>query len=577
MERIGRTLLLLSIAAVGLVAFASPAQAAFGLSGLVAAPAQTDAGSHSDFHTHLDITTPGDQLRDLTVNLPPGLSGNPQSVPKCPVEALNGDDCPAASQIGTTTVNITAMSLVPLTVNGSVYNVVPGPGEPARLGIVLRPPDPTTLLLPPIIMQAEVKLRPDYGLDTVLTNLPQNAAVLSLLPVPIAINSIDLDLDGAFMRNPTSCGTKTTGFSARSWAMAEGDPPATGSATFDSTNCQAQPYDPKASVEIDGNGKPLADESRPTVTSVITQTATEANNERVELLLPKTIGVDGERLSAACPRTDFEAGSCPESSRVGTATVVSPLLDSELSGAVYVVSDDGLPMVGVDLKGTLPLKILGTSGFKDGGVLTVFEGLPDLPLSRFELVFPGSSTGLLRVTGNVCKDSSFSVDFTSHAGQKVTRNPSATVKGSCPGGGGNGGGNGNGSKVKKPKARVVVKGAKRHHPRVAIQVKSGGAALRTVQIRLPRVLKLRRGAARQIVVKADGRRIRGKKLVAKGRLLKVRALPGKGARAVRVNIRPKAIARPSSARKGRKLVFSLKVLRSGQKPVSMKVRTRARK
>ena len=579
----GRFLLVLMFGLAGSFALASTAQAAFGLSGLVAAPANTDAGAHADFHTHLEITSPEDQLRDLTVSLPPGLSGNPQSVAKCTADQLNADSCPAGSQIGTTTVNLTAMSLVPLTVNGSVYNVAPEVGEPARLGIVLRPPDPTHLLLPPIVMQVQVKLRSDFGLDTILTDLPQNAAVLNLLPVGIAINSVDLDLDGAFMRNPTSCGTKTAGFSARSWAMADGDPAVTGSTTFESTNCAAQSYDPQASLHIDGNGKPLAQGSRPTVTSVITQTESEANNQRADVVLPAGLGVDGGRFDQTCPLADFQAGNCPESTKVGEATAVSPLLDSDLSGPVYAVGADGLPQLGVDLKGTLPLKILGSSGFRNGRVETIFEGLPDLPLSRFELVFPGGPTGLIRVIGDVCAESStFNADFTSQAGQTVSRTLPTTETGTCPSGngGGNGNGNGNGNggnQVKKPKAKVKVSGAKNHRPRASIRVRSGGARMRVVQVKLPAALKLNKAAAKHLVAKADGKRVRGGKLVAKGRTLKLRGLPGKGAGVVTVNIPPAAIAAPGRARKGSKLTFRLKVKRTGQKPVSIKASARVTK
>ena len=93
-----------------------------------AAPPTPDAGAHADSHTHLEIiTSPEDQLRDLTVSLPPGLPENPQSKANCTADQLNADSRPAGSQIGTTTVNLTVTSmLVPLTVNGSVYNVARG-------------------------------------------------------------------------------------------------------------------------------------------------------------------------------------------------------------------------------------------------------------------------------------------------------------------------------------------------------------------------------------------------------------------------------------------------------------------
>jgi len=102
--------------------------------------------------------------------------------------------------------------------------------------------------------------------------------------------------------------------------------------------------------------------------------------------------------------------------------------------------------------------------------------------------------------------------------------------------------------------------------------------MKTVRVKLPKPLKLNGKARRRVVVKADGKRVRGKKyLVAKGRTLKVKGLPGEGADVLTVGIRRNAVKRPKRLRKGKKLVFGVKVLRSGQKPVNLKVRTRARK
>ena len=44
------------------------------LPGLSAAPANTNAGANSDFNVHIGFTTPADDVKDLTIDLPPGWS-----------------------------------------------------------------------------------------------------------------------------------------------------------------------------------------------------------------------------------------------------------------------------------------------------------------------------------------------------------------------------------------------------------------------------------------------------------------------------------------------------------------------
>ena len=88
---------------------------------------------------------------------------------------------------------------LPLTVDGSLYNVEPAAGQPARFGIVLRPIGSEPLpLLQKIIQVSDVQLRKsDFGLNTVLTDIPNVAhAVGEALTVPIDITAIDIHLNG---------------------------------------------------------------------------------------------------------------------------------------------------------------------------------------------------------------------------------------------------------------------------------------------------------------------------------------------------------------------------------------------
>src|SRR4051812_38170281 len=64
----------------------------------------------------------------VSLHLPPGLVGNPHAADKCPVATFESGTCPAASRVGSATAHSGILSL-----GGSVYNLEPQPGEPARL------------------------------------------------------------------------------------------------------------------------------------------------------------------------------------------------------------------------------------------------------------------------------------------------------------------------------------------------------------------------------------------------------------------------------------------------------------
>ncbi len=256
MNLLRRAWMSFGVTAVACLALAPAANAAFGLQGLSAAPTNTNAGANSNFNIHIGFTSPAADVKDLTVGLPPGMVGDPTVTPLCTLAQLQADGCPAGSQVGTVTTSATAHLLdplplnLPLTVDGSLYNVVPAAGQPARFGIVLRPIGSQPLpLLEKIVQVSDVQLRKsDLGLNTVLTNVPNMAHALGqALSVPIDITAIDISLNGTvggqgFMRNPTSCGTKTTKFTADSYANPTQK--VTGQATFNSVNCAALPFSP---------------------------------------------------------------------------------------------------------------------------------------------------------------------------------------------------------------------------------------------------------------------------------------------------------------------------------------------
>src|ERR1700729_2482510 len=116
MRRTGRCLSAVGVLVVtlGLLFAAAPAQAAFGIKTLTVESIEQGggvdlrAGSHPfGFKVHIEMNKssegrPEGTLRQLVVDLPPGMIGNPQAVPRCPMVKFAGEaaHCPGPTQVG---------------------------------------------------------------------------------------------------------------------------------------------------------------------------------------------------------------------------------------------------------------------------------------------------------------------------------------------------------------------------------------------------------------------------------------------------------------------------------------------
>jgi hypothetical protein len=464
-------------AAVALLIVVPASAQALTLSGLTAAPASNQAGAHSNFHLHMGFG--GGQVKDLTVGLPPGMIGDPNAAPMCTVAQLNADACPANTKVGSVTANATVtVVLVPVTLNvdGDLYNITPQPGEPARFGIVLRPlrselcgllgPLCTSLpaILPPVILQSGVQLRSDFGLNTVINNIPNSTSGL-----PTTINSQDITLFGTapgtgkpFMRNPTSCKLQTTKFTAVPYSGST----ATGQASFTTTNCGAEDFSPAFTAEVGGAGQTTNGVPTTASTSIL-QDADEAGLLNAVVKVPGDLNPNATIFFGThCDQASFQAGTCPASTVVGLATAASPLLSQPLIGNVELVTGSGaLPNLGLDLKGQLHLLLQGTVDISSGNTVA-FNGLPDIPISRFQLTFT-NPPGLLGTARDLCVPPAplFHADFTGYNGATSSVDSAATVDG-CGAGGGNGkagaGGKCTKKKAKKHRKHRAAESKKKH-------------------------------------------------------------------------------------------------------------------
>jgi hypothetical protein len=481
----------------------------FGVAGLLVLPASASATvTMTDFkvepsskqgggHPSVTITqsfsysNTTDSVKDAFVRLQPGLLGNPQSAAMCTQAQFQADNCPADSTVGSVQVSARAyiLPLVPvdLTNNGMVYNMRPTGDEPARVGIVVEAAGG----LSKIFLQAPVYIRPGgdgYGLESTFADQPRDADGIPIQITKIALTFNARGSKGTFMRMPTSCAEGTSLSRANSWEA----PNAASQKEFKMTptGCNSLGFSPKAEGSMGAPGT-TGPQEFPPVTTTLKFDPEEAALQRAEVILPTSLGPNLAVTQRACPRAQADASSCPESSRVGTAIIDSPLQAVPVRGPVYIAYNTsgalpGLivmlpPPVGVRLDGVVDLMVNKTKN--------TFASNPDLPVRSFTLSFEGGRPdSALVLTQDLCAegtDFAMNVKLVAHNGKESTFQQQLATPG-CD-----------------PRAAVSVRRRGKLATLVArVSAARGGPSVTGITVRLPKTL--RRGKPGAVVV--TGRR-----------------------------------------------------------------------
>ena len=434
-----------------------------------------------------------DSVKDAFVRLQPGMLGNPQSAAFCSQAQFQADNCPADSTVGSVQVSAKAYILpllpVDLTNNGVVYNLRPTGNEPARVGIVVEAAGG----LSKIFLQAPVFVRagPDgYGLESTFADQPRDAGGIPIQITKIALTFNARGSKGAFMRMPTSCAEGTSLSRANSW-----EAPNTASQKefkMTPTGCSSLPFSATAEGSMGAPGITRARQFPP-VTTTLKFDPEEAALKRAEVILPISLGPNLAVTQRACPRPQADASTCPESSRVGTAIIDSPLQATPVRGPVYIAYNTsgalpGLivmlpPPVGVRLDGAVDLLVNKTQN--------TFASNPDLPVRSFTLSFDGGpADSALVLTQDLCAagtDFTMRVKLVAHNGKETTFAQELATPG-CD-----------------PRAKISVKRRGKLATLVAkVTAARGGPGVTGVTLRLPKTL--RRGKPGAVIL-AGGRRL----------------------------------------------------------------------
>ena len=449
---------LLLLAAIGLACILiSPAaaQASFGIAEFHAGALgqggaiATEAGSHPvslDLDVELKHTgafAEGD-LRDLSLELPPGLLENPNAVPTCgqadfltprespwEEDSFSGESCPDNTQVGT--IGITSSYGGGETRTFGLFNLTPPPGAPSELAANAYG---VPLIFVPQVRQADG----DYGFTLRTQNVSQLLSITaldlsvwgtpwSLLHDPQRGNCLNevepsfgwakcsvgrpADPDSsprAYLTLPTSCeGPLEFVAHATSWQGGESErvaqmPALAGCETLDfEPQAQAALIDPRASspsgyqftIDVDTSG----------VTAPARLAPAPVRKAVVELPEGVTInpavgaglGVCTPAQYAAETPTSAPGAGCPDQSKIGDFTVKSPLVAGGFEGSIFLASPFQNPSGGLlavylvarNAERGFVVKVAGglSADPTTGRLTATFDRLPQLPYSQLVISF----------------------------------------------------------------------------------------------------------------------------------------------------------------------------------------------
>jgi len=374
--------------------------------------------------------------RNLSFPLPAGLVGNARAVPQCEmktflrmVQSIN--ECPAATALGVSSVTIVeSQTLGLLRLAVPVFNLPPGSGEPARFGFMAGGV--------PVVIGTAVDPEDDYQITATVRNASQVVQFLSATttlwgtpgdprhdnargwncvyrePLPGPCQRPESLSETAFLRMPVQCSSPLDfRMELEPWNVSLGTEIARASFTVPPLGgCNQVPFNP--TVQAAPTSK-LAESSSglnfqldmPNANLSNKDGIAEGQAKKVEVTLPDGMTINpsqAEGLGACGPaqyaqeRSDSAPGAgCPESSKIGSVDITTPLLDEEAHGSVYVAAPYDNPfdsLLALYMVAKIPergilVKQAGEVRLdpNTGQITTTFDDLPQIPFETFKLSF----------------------------------------------------------------------------------------------------------------------------------------------------------------------------------------------
>lgn len=402
------------------------------------------AGGHPDFTTSFELKTEKEEGKVLpattattTFELPAGLLGNPNAIAKCTAAQLVETDpevkssesgCPQASQVGIAEVRLFKNNNI-AGFTEPIFSMQAGAGEPARFGLYAE--------VYPVFIRTEVDPGRSYAVTAKSEGVGSLIPLLSVDATFWGVPALEAH-DGQritayeavhggqpetptgerssglvpvpFMRNPTRCdGGDAVRVTAIPYALPDLRSEASAPLPAN-TGCGLVGFKPTASLAATSSLAQAAtgldtDISFPQGGLEHPNLRGDSDLRRVEVTLPEGFTVNPSSAAglSACSEAEFASATaaplpgqgCPGSSKVGTISARTPLLDEVAEGSLYVATPYENPfgsLVALYMVVRIPERgvVVRLSGEvsldPDSGRLTVtFDDIPQLPVSSFHL------------------------------------------------------------------------------------------------------------------------------------------------------------------------------------------------
>lgn len=456
MIRIGAVLYL--VALVAAVAQPAIARAEFGITpgteqlSVLDAEGQPDTrvGAHPDrllikFGLNTVAGQADGNLKDIAVDLPPGLIGDPSGAPTCPLEVFDGsmagERCSPKSQVG-----VIRMALPESQVSMSVFNLEPAPNAAAALG---------AYVFLGIQQKISMELRPaDYGTTMTMSNLfqvfPVVAAEIELWGVPADHQPEAAEQRLSFLTLPSRCGEPLDAFvHVNSWQAPNVEQSVHVETDSDLHGCDSQPFGPAISFAMAGSSADAPSGARIEIAAADDHAPDGRANAQIRtasVTLPKGVTLSFAGIAGLESCSDAQLGlgtataaACPAASRIGSVEMASSALRAPIAGGLYMgreipgerfrlfVAASG-PGVEVKLVGRLAIDQT------TGQITVTLSRLPELPLEQMTLSFRGGPRAPL-VTPLECGSLVTTARFDSHGGATREVSSASELSGggsSCP-------------------------------------------------------------------------------------------------------------------------------------------------